>query len=73
MRACPTLDRVTTPDHDPEALSEEPLDYRAGAFYTLAFLLVPAWLLAAYLALVHGLIGIEGNALGLYDKRCKPL
>ncbi|MDI1463537.1 hypothetical protein QEZ54_21375 [Catellatospora sp. KI3] len=54
---------MSTPDHDLDALPAEPLNYRAGAFYVLAFLLVPVWLYAANRFLLQGMFGISRNAL----------
>ncbi|GIG01003.1 hypothetical protein [Catellatospora citrea] len=39
-------------DREPDELPAEPLDYRAGWYYTLRFVLVVGWLGAAFLVVV---------------------
>jgi hypothetical protein len=48
---------VTIAAPEPEEPPHEPLDYRAGVYYVLRFILVVAWFFAAYLFAIHLFVG----------------
>ncbi|MEV4413429.1 hypothetical protein [Catellatospora sp. NPDC049609] len=54
---------MTLAEPDPEALPDEPLDYRAGAYYALRFALVVAWLVAAYFLFAIAVFGFGHTSL----------
>lgn len=54
---------MTIGDPDPEELPQEALDYRAGAYYVVRFILVAAWPFAAYLFGIGLLFGTGANPL----------